>query len=156
MMKDPVNYNQYNKTYKAVKNLVMKKKFRTEMTAGVWYWGKTGTGKSTEAFKNYHPDTHFIKDLNVPWWNNYEQQDTVIINEFRGEIKFSELLDLVDKWPKNVPIRNNPSIPFTSKLVIITSSKPPEDIYNKVCDDQERLDQLLRRFEVVKLEQKYS
>ena len=70
MMKDPVNYNQYNKTYKAVKNLVMKKKFRTEMTAGVWYWGKTGTGKSTEAFKNYHPDTHFIKDLNVPWWDN--------------------------------------------------------------------------------------
>lgn len=156
MLMDPVNYNQYKNTYKDVRNLVMKKKFRTEMTKGIWYWGKTGAGKSHKAFENYHPDTHFIKDLNVNWWDNYEQQDTVIINEFRGEIKFSELLDLVDKWPKNVPIRNSPSVPFTSKTVIITSSKPPEEIYSTVCSDNERLDQLERRFEIVKLEQKYS
>lgn len=156
MFLDPVNYNQYKNTYKDVVNCLMKTKFRTEMTKGIWYWGKTGTGKSHTAFENYHPKTHFIKDLNVQWWDNYEQQDTVIINEFRGEIKFSEMLDLVDKWPKNVPVRNSPSVPFTSKLVIVTSSKPPEEIYSGVCTDTERLDQLERRFEIIKLEQKCS
>lgn len=152
---DPGNYNLYKNTYNVIFNKYMLTQYRTEMTKGVWYWGETGVGKSHKAFRNFTPETHYIKDLNVQWWDNYEQQPIVVLNEFRGQIKFGELLDLVDKWPKTVPVRNNPSIPFTSKKLIITSSKPPNEIYSN-CG--ESLTQLLRRFTVrhLKMEKKYS
>lgn len=150
---DPVSYNLYKNTYKDVHNRFMAKQFRTEMTRGFWYWGETGVGKSHKAFENFSPETHYIKDLNVHWWDNYEQQPIVVLNEFRGQVRFGELLDLCDKWPKTVPVRNNPSIPFISSKIIITSALPPEDVYHNTCD-KDSLDQLLRRFKVVKLEKK--
>lgn len=153
-VKDPVNFNMYKNTYNNIYNQYLRKQFRTEQTRGVWYWGSTGVGKSHLAFKDFSPDTHYVKDLNVNWWDNYEQQKIVVLNEFRGQIKYGELLDLLDKWPKSVPIRNNPSIPFTSEKIIITSCKPPEEIYSNICDDYEMINQLLRRCEVVHLTEK--
>jgi hypothetical protein len=154
-LSDPVNFNMYKNTYNVIYNRYMCKQYRTEMTVGEWYWGGTGVGKSHKAFEGYTPETHYIKDLNVHWWDNYEQQPIVVLNEFRGQIKFGELLDLCDKWPKTVPVRNNPSIPFTSKKIIITSSKPPEEIYSNCCGN-ESIKQLLRRFAVTKIKKPKS
>lgn len=162
-LSDPCTYNLYKNTYKDIFNLYMSKQFRTEMTRGFWYWGPTGSGKSHKAYENFSPATHYVKDLNVHWWDNYEQQPIVVLNEFRGQIKFGELLDLCDKWPKTVPVRNNPSIPFISSEIIITSALPPEEVYCN-CTDKDSIKQLLRRFTVKRLgklkpkktEQKYS
>ena len=148
MLSDPTHYHQYKNTYKDIEAYVLSKKFRTWMTKGIWLFGSTGTGKSHYALNKFNPETHYIKDLNVKWWDNYKGQETVIIQEFRGEIKFGEILDLVDKWPKNVPIRNKPSVPFLAKKLIITSPKKPEDIFYNACDDEDNIAQLVRRFEV--------
>jgi hypothetical protein len=41
---------------------------------------------------------------------------------------FSELLlDLVDRWPKTVKIRNREPRPFLAKTLLITSSMTPEE-----------------------------
>jgi hypothetical protein len=68
------------------------------------------------------------------------------LNEFRGQLKFSTLLELVDKWPLNVPCRNKESVPFVSKKLIVTSSMVPEDVYRNVLNDN--MNQLRRRFKV--------
>ena len=151
---DPSNFNMYQRTYNNIFNQYLRKQFRKVATRGVWYWGKTGVGKSHNAFRDFSPETHYVKDLNVNWWDNYEQQRVVILNEFRGQIKYGELLDLLDKWPKSVPIRNNPSIPFTSSKIIITSSKPPEEIYSGILGGKEALSQLLRRCQIIELKPK--
>ena len=57
------------------------------MTEGYWYYGPTHSGKSHIAFEGYTPDKIYVKDLNVMWWDGYKQQDIVIINEFRGQLK---------------------------------------------------------------------
>lgn len=152
MLLDPSHYHMYSRTYNDIYAYYMSQQFRTEMTKGIWYWGETGTGKSHTAFQGYHPKKCYNKDLNVKWWDNYKQQEICILNEFRGQLKFSELLSLVDKWAKDVPIRNKPSIPFTSKVVIITSSKHPKDVYENALDDVESFAQFERRFEIIKLE----
>ena len=77
-------------------------------------------------------------------------QDTVILNDFRGNLKYEELLQLVDKWPKSVKRRNRQPMPFVSKHIIITSSLPPEQVYVQ-RNEKDSLDQLLRRITVIEM-----
>jgi len=43
-----------------------------------WYWGPTGTGKSKTA-RETAPDA-FLK-TNTKWWDGYDQQDDVLLEE---------------------------------------------------------------------------
>lgn len=149
---DPAVYHQYGRTLREAEAICMRRRFRTEMTKGIWYTGPTGAGKSHTVFANYSPDTHYVKNLNEDWWDGYKQQEFVILNEFRGQIPLSELLDLVDKWPKQVKWRNRESVPFTSKTVLVASIFPPEEVYKRSVTKGEAWGQFLRRFEVHRLE----
>lgn len=128
------------------------KKKRTEMTKGIWFHGPTGSGKSHRAFEMAGDDVYVWCD-DGGWWDGYTGQETVVINDFRGGIKYNELLQLVDKWPHSVRRRGKVPMPFTSKTVIVTSSLPPEKVYRNV-DAEDSIDQLLRRFEVIELAQR--
>jgi hypothetical protein len=147
---DPYLFHMYGRTMNKLEDLQARKKFRTEMTEGIWYYGATGTGKSHKAFENYSPETHYVLPNDNGWWDAYTQQDTVIINDFRGEISYNELLVLVDKWPHSVKRRNREPIPFISKRIIITSSLQPKKIYRK-RDVEDDIGQLMRRFKVIEL-----
>lgn len=146
-------YHQYGRTLEKLETIYLKKNFRTEMTKCIWYWGRTGVGKSHKAFENYSDKTHYLHELNDKgWWDDYRGQETVIFNEFRGEIKYNDLLELVDKWPKKVPRRGCKPIHFTSKLIIITSPMPPEECYlANYTSTKDNIEQLLRRIEVIHL-----
>lgn len=149
-MDSPMVYHQYGRTLNKIEDLVMRKKYRTHMTKGIWYWGSTGVGKSHAAYENFHPDTHYTLPNDNGWWDGYTQQETVIINDFRGEIPYNQLLQMVDKFPFSVRRRNREPLPFTSKTVIITSSLPPQLVYkNREAEDS--LEQLLRRFDIIEL-----
>lgn len=152
-LEDPEFYHKYGRTLREVEVIALRKRFRTWMTTGEWIYGPTGVGKSHRVFKDYSPDTHYVKNLDDQWWDGYVGQEIVIINEFRGQITFSELLDLLDKWPKTVKQRCRAPVPFLAKKVYITSSKHPDEIYSNCCD---RMDQLYRRCAIVEMAQKYS
>lgn len=155
-VEDPHTFHQYGRTLERIEAIALRKRFRSWMTEGVWYWGPTGVGKSHIAFQDFNPATHYVKDLNENFWNGYKGQANVIMNEFRGQIPFSELLDLCDKYPKTVKWKCTEGVPFLAKKIIITSCKSPEDIYFNVLSEEESIEQLRRRFKIIKLEQKYS
>jgi len=148
---DPYMFHQYGRTLEKLEDLAHRKKFRQWMTKCTWYYGKTGTGKSHMAFKDYNPDTCYIfNSEDKGWWDGYAGHDTVIINEFRGELKYKVLLELIDKWPYNVPRRNRAPTPFLAKRIIVTSAVTPEDIYVNLSE-RDSLDQLYRRIDLVEL-----
>lgn len=151
VLEKPMLYHQYGRTLNKIEDLAMRRKYRTEMTKGTWYWGETGAGKSHEAFKDFNPSTHYAYPNDGGWWDGYTQQDTVIINDFRGSVPYGELLNLVDKWPHSVRRRNREPLPFTSKHLIITSALEPKDIYCNLSQN-DSLDQLYRRFNIIKIE----
>lgn len=65
------------------------------------------------------------------------------------------MLDLLDEGPCTVPRRNRAPMPFTSKLIIITSPLSPEKVYGRV-DKDDNLDQFMRRINVIELTEKYT
>lgn len=151
IMEKPMLYHQYGRTIEKMEDIVMRKKYRTEMTTGIWLYGETGCGKSHAAFSDFTPANYYVLNLgDKGWWEGYKQQHTVIINEFRGQIAYGELLDLLDKYPKSVPRRGREPLPFTSKRIIITSSLPPEEVYHNL-NINDSLQQLKRRLKIIRV-----
>lgn len=141
---DPYSYHEFGRTLNKIEDIQLRKKFRNWMTTCEWCYGETGTGKSHYAFTNFNPDTHYVFPNDNGWWDGYKGQETVIINEFRGQIQYSELLDLIDKYPKTVKRRNREPCPFLAKHIIITSSMTPKEVYHNLAEN-DKLEQIYRR-----------
>lgn len=150
-VENPEFWHQYGRTMDRLETIAYRKKFRTWMTKGVWYTGPTGAGKSHRVFEGYDPETHYVKNLQDEWWDGYKGQSIVIFNEFRGQIKFSELLDLMDKYPKTVKQRNREPVPFLAEEIRIASIKTPDEVYSCACLDSEPFAQFQRRCITIKL-----
>lgn len=149
IVENPDVYNRCHRVLHKLEDITLRKKRRTEMTQGEWIYGGTGLGKSEYAFQ--HEDI-YVYPYDNGWWDGYKQQEVVVIDEFRGQIPFNEILRMVDKHPNYyVRRRCREPMPFTSKKVIITSALPPYKIF-KNLDSDDSIQQLFRRFKVYHLE----
>lgn len=109
------------------------------------FWGPTGSGKTRRAAEE--PD-HFFMPLGEKFWfDGYQGEKCLIIDDFRGEIKYSFLLRLLHGHECQVPIKGGFVWAQWTK-VIITSNLEPKGWYPK----QSHIDPLMRRItEVVRL-----
>lgn len=153
-VENPQAFHQWGRTLQRVEDVALRQRQRSWMTQGEWLCGPTGTGKSKKAFEGFDPSTHYVFKNDNGWWDGYVGQETVIIDDFRGEIRYGELLRLVDWTPMEVRRRNREPAPFLAKKVIITSSMTPDEVYSSILHRSDSLRQLERRFNVLKMEQK--
>ena len=144
--RDPLAYHQYGRTLHKLEELRLAKTWRKSQTVCTWVWGATGVGKSHEAFKDFSPATHYLWPDDNGWCDGYTGQKVVILNDYRGFLKFSFLLQLGDKWPVMISRRNRAPVPFVSEVLWVTSSKHPKDVYRGM---DESMDQLYRRFNII-------
>lgn len=151
----PMMYHQYGRTLNRIEELYLQKQFRTEMTKGIWYYGRSGVGKSDKWSIGFNPETHYKHNLECEWWDRYKGQEICIFDEFRGQLKFSELLSLCDRHPHYVKRRGREDIPFLSKTIIITSALRPEEVFS-CLDANDKMEQFNRRFEVILVEKNKS
>ncbi len=106
---------------------------RTWQTECLVYWGPSGSGKSRHALELggesqfWLPPPHANGSV---WWDGYDGQETVVIDEFYGWIRRDVLQRIIDRYPYQVETKGG-SVPFVAKRVIITSNKAPEDWYPK-------------------------
>lgn len=149
----PVECVKYWGRVKQFRSVYNRKKYRKVLTKGLWLYGPTAVGKSHRAFTGFDPLTHYVHNVgDKGWWDGYDcvHHKTVIINDFRGEINYAQLLNLVDKWPMSVSNRGNEPYPFLATKVIITSSTPPDLIFKNRMEE-DNIAQMLRRFEVIEM-----
>lgn len=150
-VENPGFFHQYGRTLDRIEAIALRQQYRTWMTKGIWYTGPTGSGKSHAVFEGFDPATHYVKDLSTEWWDGYKGQPVVILNEFRGsDMKYQQLLDLIDKWPTCVKWRNKESVPFLAKEVRIASILDPEEAYPGMAGT-DSIEQLRRRVSVRRL-----
>jgi len=65
--------------------------------------GGPGIGKSRWAHSKY-PDAYVHFD-NTTWWEQYTGQDTIIFDEFIGQMPIQAMLRVLDRHPMSVPIK---------------------------------------------------
>lgn len=109
------------------------------------YWGPTGTGKSRRAWDEAGMDA-YSKDPRTKFWCGYQNEQNVVIDEFRGGIDISHLLRWLDRYPVRIEIKGS-SKPLVSTSFWITSNLSPNDWY----PDTDHLTQsaLIRRLNVI-------
>jgi len=129
-----------------------KPRFLTNLPKVTVHYGKTGTGKSHTAFHKYltpegeFDDTEcFCKSAAMAqWWDGYSGQKHCIIEEFRAQIPFHELLVLLDKYPLTFQIKTT-SCQCQIEEFIITSPVHPSEWYPTLESNAGKMDQLKRR-----------
>lgn len=125
--------------------LALRSPKRSHQTEIWWYWGPTGTGKSKAAWTEF-PEA-YSKDPSTHWWDGYSGEPVVIIDDYRPSksIPFNQLLRLGDRYPLTVEVKGA-YVNFNSKIIIITTPKPPRETFENLdWIGPEQLDQLERR-----------
>lgn len=89
-------------------------------------WGDAGSGKSRFAYENY--PSLYSKSPNK-WWDGYTGQTTVLLDDFYGYIPYTELLNVLDRYPYHAEIKCG-HVWAQWTTVIITSNRPPSQWYS--------------------------
>lgn len=139
----PIQYVKFSRGLRDLAAITARQHQRSTKTE-VWVLtGAPGTGKSRFCFEQATAvgDTYYKP--RGDWWDGYEGQKSVIIDDFYGWIKYDEMLKICDRYPYQVPVKGGYQ-PFTSERIYITSNAPVErwykfDNYNPAA--------LLRRIE---------
>lgn len=108
-------------------------------------WGPTGVGKSRRAWSEAGWDA-YPKDPRTKFWDGYQGQDNVVIDEFRGGIDVSHILRWFDEYPVNIETKFGGCV-FNATSIWVTSNIHPSEWYPQL--DSDTLAALLRRLEVI-------
>lgn len=117
-----VRYHRSFQIYKSMKSSPRNWKTLTHV-----YWGKTGTGKTRFVMDQVMDDPFWIPG-DYKWFDGYDGQPIVILDDYRGEYPLQLLLKLLDRYPMSVPVKGA----FTNwcpRKVYITSNIHPREWY---------------------------
>lgn len=90
--------------------------------------GPTGTGKSRYCMEKY-PDA-FWKP-NSKWWDGYQGNETVVIDEFYGWLPWAFFLTLLDRYPCTLETKGGHH-QMVSKRIVICSNQDPQLWYQRI------------------------
>lgn len=101
------------------------------------YWGDTRAGKSRRAWDEAGLTTAYPKDPNTKFWDGYQGQENVVIDEFRGRIDISHLLRWLDRYPVCVECKFGGMV-FRAKRIWITSNISPSEWFPDLDDETKK------------------
>lgn len=89
------------------------------------HWGAAGTGKTR---KPYEEGAYLFDDYENGWWDGYEGESVICLDDFYGGIKYAFLLRLLDGYQCRLKVKGGFRYAQWSKIYI-TSNKPPAEWY---------------------------
>lgn len=94
--------------------------------------GPSGTGKSKWCWDQGGPEAYWLHrpNSNRCFWDGYDGQEIVVIDDFEGWLPYNFLLRLLDRYPFRVETKAG-STPMVAKKVFFTSNHCPTLWYKK-------------------------
>nr|QXP07799.1 MAG: replication associated protein [Arizlama virus] len=127
------NRSLFVRNYRGIEKLVsFLKTERSEKTKISIYWGASGTGKTRKVYDDAKKNNQTVyKKPNGPWWDGYDGQDVILIDDYDGYINFREFLQLNDRYPHKLPFKGG-FYEFVSKEIVYTSNVNPLGWYQNI------------------------
>lgn len=142
---DEIDDEIYIKHFSAIKKIRSEAIQKPETLNGhfvnEWLYGPSGSGKSQTA-RIENPGA-YDKDPKERWWDGYNGEDVVIIDDFDKYQKAQggDIKRWADRYPFPAAIKGG-YMQIRPKKIVVTSQYHP----NQIWDDQETLDAITRRF----------
>ncbi len=99
----------------------------------IFITGLTGSGKTKMAMKNKgNPDDVFLMHMGdkCKWWDGYEGEETLVLDEYANQIPICQLLSILDGLRKRLPIKG--AYTYAAwKRVWITSNLSWKEVHSK-------------------------
>lgn len=113
-----VQYNRGFQEYKKIVDKRLRKKFRKVKVIHIH--GETGAGKTRKAME-YSKNIYKIQGKGLKWWDGYDGEDTLVIDEYDNDVPITELLGILDGYQLRLEIKG--SFTYANwETVIITSN----------------------------------
>lgn len=125
----PSVYAKFHKGLHALKS-VLQDPSESEEVRGIWIHGPPGVGKSYAVRKVLAPDTDlYIKSQNK-WWDNYQGEEFVLIDDFdvQGETLGHHMKLWADRYKATGEVKGS-SVSLRHKWLFITSNYEPCTIW---------------------------
>lgn len=134
---------RYSKGIQYIRWLRQIHRSHDETTYGLVLYGAPGTGKSYTAAALAGPNV-YVKPAGK-WWDGYEQQKVVILEEFYGFLSPHTVQRLLDHGPLNLEIKGG-HVKFNSREVIFTCNDHPSTWWPNATISNDVRQALGRRF----------
>ena len=127
---NPSQWVQYGRRFEDYRRLLVPRRmWKTEVHV---YWGETKSGKTHRAWEvtggRDNPQTVSIGYTSGGFFTNYHGEPNVILDDFDGNMPRELFLQITDRYPMHVNVKNS-SVQWAPKRLIITSNFPPERWY---------------------------
>jgi len=121
----------------------------------IWHVGESGSGKSYTSKKIVDEKgedyMYLVTDYDNGGLDNYNGEPILFLDEFRGQIKYSTLLTMLQGYKAQFHARYTNIIGLWNE-VHITSVLPPDKVYKNMVTENQELDtlrQLIRRINTI-------
>lgn len=130
---------KYDRFYQRCRNVLLKKiAQKMEAPTVTALIGEPGIGKTRAIY-----DTHDVNDVykmecgdgssNSIWWDNYNGEQVILIDDFHNNFKLDYMLRLLDRYPMKLNIKGGHTWKC-AKHIYITSNIAPENWYPNCAD----------------------
>ena len=117
---------------------------RTWKPQVIWLWGATGVGKTRLAYDHF-PGL-WCSGSNTKWWDGYDADETVLLDDIRREtFSWENLLKMLDRYPFRVEVKGA-FRQLLARTIIITAPVPPVVMFTGFGED---VRQLTRRIDFI-------
>jgi hypothetical protein len=135
------------------KQIVISKKFgkirRLDLEV-VYIYGKAGVGKTRYVMDKYGDENVYrITDYDGKLFDNYNNEDIIIFEEFRGQVRIDIMLNYLDVYPLRLPARYNNKIACFTKVFLVTNLPLSGQYKNVQNEHPETWKAFLRRIHTV-------
>ncbi len=116
------SFIQYNRGFQEYKKLVdkrLRKGFRKVTVIHVH--GDTGTGKTRKAMEDTENNVYKIQGKALQWWDGYEGEKTLLIDEYDNDISLTELLGILDGYQLRLSIKGSFTYANWTKVYITSN-----------------------------------
>lgn len=135
-VKHPTSFIKYHTGIQALLDVTSSTPPRNFKTVLHMYYGAAGTGKTRRATyeANQLGETYVLslsKDSHVQWWRGYTGQESVMIDDYNGELPLTEWFKMTDRYEYKVRVDQNAWRQFTSRHIFVTCNAHPHLLYAK-------------------------